>query len=603
MLDFKKSRIDYGEQLKPPAGYKLEYAVATTYSLDMLALLQIPVALFYSKNLDGKASENRMDILDSIQKTSDNVKIYCQKAKIKRPENNMLISFIEDSVSEIMPDKANVSFHPKIWVIRYKGEDKTLLYRVIVMSRNLTYDRSWDIAYYLEGFTGSKIYKDNIPIADYLKYLSKISDFKDSGKFIKDLLKVKFKTEKPFDKHSFHPMGFGNYGNPLWKEKFEDLIIISPFLDRTALKYFSDEKSVTGKKYLFSRKEELDKIHMETLEDYNVYAMSQRVVDGEDDIVLSEEADEESMNQNLHAKIFIGSRKENKTRWYLGSANSTNAAMSRNDEFLISLDSGEKQASVKEILKILTPKPENGELEIFEKYVRKIRDPIESEEFDFRKITFSVLNFLENSKNINARCTPDKKQEDKFDISIKFASDKLFKTNGFKFYCAPYGWKRDLKLIKDKTSLIFESMSLQNLSPFLIWKIHHIKTDTDCEFMTRIPIMLPDNRKQSIFRSIIQNREKFFEFIQFLLGNSDGQFEFNGRTENDKNSFGGSKGIFNHKQPLFEDLLKASSRDRGKLRVIDKVIQQLQYTDEDKMIPEDFKIFWKVFQEVLKIDA
>jgi len=389
----------------------------------------------------------------------------------------------------------------------------------------------------------------------------------------------------------------------LWKEKFEDLIIISPFLDRTALKYFSDEKSVTGKKYLFSRKEELDKIHMDILEDYNVYAMSQRVVDGEDDIELSEEADEESMNQNLHAKIFIGSRKENKIRWYLGSANCTNAAMSRNDEFLICLDSGEKQASVKEILKILTPKPENGELEIFEKYERKEKDPIESDEFDFRKITYSVLSFLENNKNISARCTPNKNQEDKFDISIKFASDKIFKAKDFKFYCAPYGWNRDLKLVKDKTSLIFESISLQNLSPFLIWKIHHIKTDTDCEFMTRIPIKLPDNRKQAIFRSIIQNREKFFEFIQFLLGNSDGQFEFNDRTENDKNTFGESKGIFNHKQPLFEDLLKASSRDRGKLREIDKVIQQLQNTDEDKMIPEDFKKFWKIFQEVLKIDA
>lgn len=173
MLDFKKSRIDYGEQLSPPDGFVMERAVATTYSLDMLALLSIPVALFYSKNLDGKVSENRMDILDAIQKTSDKVKIYCQKSKIARPDNNMLISFVEDSVTEIFPRKANISFHPKIWVIRYRGKDKSILYRFIILSRNLTFDRCWDVAYFLEGFVGSTINKSNKTHCRFSKLLIK----------------------------------------------------------------------------------------------------------------------------------------------------------------------------------------------------------------------------------------------------------------------------------------------------------------------------------------------------------------------------------------------------------------------------------------------
>lgn len=118
-----------------------------------------------------------------------------------------------------------------------------------------------------------------------------------------------FKTEKPFNKFAFHPMGFRTYTNPLWKEKFEEMIILSPFLDITTLKYFSKENTVRGEKYLFSRKEELDKIHLDILEGYNVFAFSQRVADGEDDIELSEEADEVPKSQNLHAKLFIGSKK------------------------------------------------------------------------------------------------------------------------------------------------------------------------------------------------------------------------------------------------------------------------------------------------------
>jgi len=66
MLDFKKNRLDYGTLLMPPEGYELTHAVATTYSLDLYTLLAIPVALFYSKVLDGSFGENRFDVLESI---------------------------------------------------------------------------------------------------------------------------------------------------------------------------------------------------------------------------------------------------------------------------------------------------------------------------------------------------------------------------------------------------------------------------------------------------------------------------------------------------------------------------------------------------------
>ena len=104
MLNLKKNRLDYGTLLMPPEGFSLTHAVATTYSLDLYTLLAIPVALFYSKIMDGQFEDQRFDVLESIQQTAGILNVYCQKGKIKVPQNfNWLFAYIEDSIHEITP--------------------------------------------------------------------------------------------------------------------------------------------------------------------------------------------------------------------------------------------------------------------------------------------------------------------------------------------------------------------------------------------------------------------------------------------------------------------------------------------------------------------
>ena len=211
------------------------------------------------------------------------------------------------------------------------------------------------------------------------------------------------------------------------------------------------------------------------------------------------------------------------------------------------------------------------------------------------------MNYLEIKKNIKVVCKPESDQSEKYKIIITLSPTKIFTLKEFKITCAPYGWGRDLKLIKSEMSLSFEGLSLHNLSPFFIWNIQYKPTGECKEFITRMQIKLPDGRKQSIFRSIIKDKDKFFQFIQFLLGSNNDEFEFLGKKEK-TNHFGGeSFEIFKHKQPLFEDMLKASSRDPEKLYEIETVIKQLQNTGIDEIIPEDFIKFWKVFQEAIKV--
>lgn len=42
-------------------------------------------------------------------------------------------------------------FHPKVWAIRYMDEVGAVRYRLLCLSRNLTFVRSWDTILTLEG--------------------------------------------------------------------------------------------------------------------------------------------------------------------------------------------------------------------------------------------------------------------------------------------------------------------------------------------------------------------------------------------------------------------------------------------------------------------
>ena len=73
MIDAKRNRLDYGKQLAPPLGFELDHAIGTTYSLDLEAILLIPVALFFSEDLDINPKEIRDDTLESLVNVSKKV--------------------------------------------------------------------------------------------------------------------------------------------------------------------------------------------------------------------------------------------------------------------------------------------------------------------------------------------------------------------------------------------------------------------------------------------------------------------------------------------------------------------------------------------------
>ena len=139
----EENRLDYSQMLCPPPGYDLEFAVGMTYSLDMEALLGVPVSLGMFEDYDSSATQNPFFLLEAIRKCSDKLAIFCNADGIKMPQNiRPVYALLENSIFPVSLER-NANFHPKLWVIKYHSETEAAVIKVIVLSRNLTFFGAW----------------------------------------------------------------------------------------------------------------------------------------------------------------------------------------------------------------------------------------------------------------------------------------------------------------------------------------------------------------------------------------------------------------------------------------------------------------------------
>ena len=144
-----ETRVLLTDALQPPAGYRVETAVGTTYSLNLTALLLAPLsfALFDQGNADEIGTVDPIRLLEAVRRYADHTTVFCQAGGIHVPSNyRSILTFVEDSVLEAMPSHEGAIFHPKVWAIRFIDQGNNRIHRVIILSRNMTFDRSWDTA-------------------------------------------------------------------------------------------------------------------------------------------------------------------------------------------------------------------------------------------------------------------------------------------------------------------------------------------------------------------------------------------------------------------------------------------------------------------------
>ena len=85
MLNPKNNRLDYGSILSPPNNYELDFAIGTTYTLDLDALVGASISLGLSTEIDSDLNKNPIFLLEALRSTGDKVALFCESGQIKLP--------------------------------------------------------------------------------------------------------------------------------------------------------------------------------------------------------------------------------------------------------------------------------------------------------------------------------------------------------------------------------------------------------------------------------------------------------------------------------------------------------------------------------------
>jgi hypothetical protein len=607
MIDAKRNRLDYGKQLAPPMGYELDHAIGTTYSLDLEAILLIPVALFFAEDLDINPKEVRDDTLEALVEVSKKVSIYHQRGKIKVPEHySQLMAYWEKGLCPVHLDHFARSFHPKIWIIRYTEiNGNNVIYRIINTSRNLTFSRDWDLAITTEGKVEKDTVDQNQPLLDFINYLNQFK--KVPKQIFKELASVKFESINGFDEIVFHPIGIDDKGeneyvNPITSDKYKKdfRLIMSPFIDQPTLELLSDNCNET---VLFSSEYELSKIPTETLEKIDrKFMFSPFIEDAEHSMELSETG-MIPMHQNLHAKFYIIQRGGQRS-WYIGSANATSPANERNIEFLVELKGGKYKYRPQVIEDELINLNEDG-ISLFKKFHDKTNEEVIEEQLRQQKIRkliyeLSSIRFSADvlTNNIGT-----------YDLMISIPGSDIEIPEDLSVKIKPLPEKsiqsQPISLNVNQEISEFKGYQEIDLSPFLIVEIWS-KNDLEKKFVVDMAIDLDrfTNRMNRIFSNIISNKSRFLSYLSFLLSDNAPTIISDENDENSKKSSSNHNGIaYFEGTPIYEKLLVAASRNPKKLNKINSLIDRIREQrdqDDQPIVSDDFDAMWEIFKPFLK---
>ena len=351
MLSPRRDRLDYSALLVPPQGMGLKQAIGTTYSLDLDAFLSIPLALAFHQEPQENLCEDKVLLLSAIRRVADKITLFCNKGAICVPHNLDgaigLHALLEDTLTQIaLP--THKSFHAKIWVLWFEDpKSREQRFRVLVLSRNLTFDRSWDAAVCLEGQVAAagpvrQEIEQNKPLVDFLRWLDKQNQKVNYNALVEALWHTRLQPQDgPVAGLGFQFIPIGIYGYAQYKLPMESCrrqAVLSPFLSANELSQYL-KLADPGQTLLFSRGDQLSQVWQAkpaVLQDVPTYVISDQAYAGEMSAENELEPGEEARVQDLHAKVYIREFPKKSEAW-LGSANLTRNAFYGNVEFMLHL--------------------------------------------------------------------------------------------------------------------------------------------------------------------------------------------------------------------------------------------------------------------------
>lgn len=590
MLKPSEDRCDYGRLLAPPEGYETVFAAGTTYSLDLDALTGVSLALGLSETMDGSMRDNPVCLLEALRKMADKVALFCEGGQIKAPAKaTPLYILLEKMVFEV--NLANKkSFHPKVWIVKYGNARSETIFRFVVLSRNLTFDRSWDVAFSMDGMSKGRIQSSAVPLADFVRYLA--GRIRPDGKyaaakkrklldFSKELQTVAFSTGDEHFAYQFCPVGVPDENGGFYDANsaelfgsYQDLLILTPFLSEETIRELAKSNFQKPSRTLITRKTELYKLKPMIADDFEIFTMKDSVVDGED--ALQTDA-VNKCKQDLHAKVYLET-KYSDSDLYLGSLNASYNACNGNVEFMIRLMAKRRYLNAEALKRDLFCGDADGKENPFERStLPEGGEPPEEETELLQKLIKEIC-----------RCKVAAQVEEidgKYRLSVSF--DKLPKTN-----CVTIA-----PLLSEKEKPLAGRVVFENLDFLQVSEFYFISASNGNNTVRRVLKIktenLPDGRENAVVNSIVSDRKSFLMYISFLLGD-DALLSV---MENESSASPGLATRSSMSTPAFyEQMLKAAATDPERLRGIDDLMKTIS---DSNVIPERFDGLYSVIRKAV----
>ena len=606
------SRRHLIDALRPPAGYKLDYAIGTTYSLDLIALLTAPLAFtFFDWEADGTRGLPTADplaLLEALRRHADRITIFCDAGRIAIPsDSQQMFAYLECSVIEARAPRGG-AFHPKVWVLRFTGTDGTIAYRVLCLSRNLTFDRCWDTMLALDGMLppNGPVLSNNAPLCAFVAALPAMSvrqNVQESvqeqiNQMARELARVPFDVPAGFDMLTFHPLGIADA--PLWPfgSHYDRMLVISPFISAGRLGKLG---WLGQNNILISRLEELQEFTASALQSYQrIFTLSPESSPEDADTADSDPA--QSALVGLHAKLFVADHGDRAHIW-TGSANATDAAFTSNVEFLVELTGPGQQCGIEAVLgenrddgplgliALLQPFDPNQPPVLVEPVQQALDDLVEHIRQQIARL------------DLTAHVTPST-ADDVYNIALRLAEGSGFALPAdVSVMCWPITRTSlsALPLDPNESTLIdFRDLSFEALTSFYAISVEAMRgvVRSRCAFVLNVPLIgAPENRRERILRTLLKSRDQVLRFLLLLLADDNETLSSliaeTSRGPGQANANGQSLfGI-----PLFEAMVRALDRDPAKLEHIARIVEDLRRTPEgQQLLPETFDSIWVPIQ-------
>jgi hypothetical protein len=595
----------YTDALRPPTGYQFTQAVATTYSLDLETLLTIPLhlALFSASQPVEELLKDGVGLLESLRRTTERVSVFVQGGRVLRPSRpHTLYGLLEPMVMEAAPPNPAGVFHPKLWLLRFDRPDTSdVQLRLLVLSRNITHDRCWDLVLTLEGQPTGQRRKENRPLSDLVLRLPDLTTLGMPAPRAQEVASLAelarttpWELPEGFEEIRFHALGLDHPRRWL-PEKSGQMAVVSPFVTEGALEALA--ASTRDPLVLISRPEELAKVGAGTLERFArvmVLAEQAELEDGEEpEPALSPDLP----NRGLHAKAYVTGKGWH-THLFVGSANATGPALlsGANVEFMAELiGKRSRVGSVESVLEaddlgsILVDYEPGDEREEPDPQVEAARAALEAARRTLVALGLR-LSFQEEEGGWTARLVPP-------------APFELMGVDSVTAWMATRKPETavDARSLQNGESVRLPEAPLPLLTSFVVFQLGSDAVEEPLAFVLNLASdgMPVKERDAAIVRDVIRNREGFLRYVMLLLAQAgEGLWSFgSGRGSWDKARVGATG---DDSLPLFEQLTRAFCREPDRLSAVRRLLEEMGGDGKEDVVPQEFLALWEVFEGALR---